>query len=549
MTAVLNASPRTNILSALTPFLFRETTSDVAILVEFFRITGTSYLQTVLQDMIVHVETHAKATQLMEGMNAGSSAHANEKAERLMALATQLVSSILKTPANKLPATLRYVCKQTHSTLVQCLYEAGFSVNTEESQALLHLVASQLLVVRFFSLGLTCPALYLLPDPRSEFSQDSCITLSNILIGLLGLGERSSLDKPGSGKGSESLSFLGAASPLHHHMPELSPDCEAFFIAVHKSKTMQATFEAHRAHMLHWLAQAGDFNELENRPTGPLAFFVLETYGSVLARWICENALEFLNATAGDPPLMHIDLFSFMAANKHIIMQMDADRKMFKPQPVLGPGIWNPVQYARAWKLEVKLPSFRTQDMFAWIPTGTALATPLADRSIIDWMIRSTGGNDFLIAIICQTSPSTKLAASVVRITAKRDYHLDQVVKRARNCIFFVFPSLPPLLRLTSLFLVFAAKIHPSLEKDLSRGFGSSRSTRSRRTGASFCIASHQQKTRPKLPNHLRSLRTHSLLLRGIKTHCGSTYWRRGHCRIGGWRWKVGSLLGKFSCA
>lgn len=413
MVLALQANPRAGLLAALSPYLFRETSSDVIVIVEFFRITGTSYLQTVLQDLIVQVETYAKANQIMEGGSGmlGSSNPA-DKAERLMSLATHLVSGILKTPADKLPATLRYVCKATHSHLVLAILESGYAVPEGESSALLHLVISHLLGVRFFALGLTCPALFMLPDPRSEFSQDSLIILSNILQGLLGLG---GAFMSASGKGNGSDLDQTAGSPLHLYGSEMTSDCEAFFTTMHKSKSLQLTYDAHRTHLWNWLALVGDFVELENRPSGPLTFFALETYASVIGRWLCEYALEFLLACE-DEPLAHADLYKFCAANASIITQLDYERKFYKPQMVLGPGIWNPVQYGRAWKFEVKLPSVRTQDMFAWIPAHTSMSTPLADRSIIDWMIRSSKVHDFLVAIICPTSSSAKMTAATVRL-------------------------------------------------------------------------------------------------------------------------------------
>lgn len=414
MTLALQANPRAGLLAALSPFLFRETSSDVIVIVEFFRITGTSYLQTVLQDLIVQVETYAKANQIMEGSSGMlGTTNQTDKAERIMALTTQLVSAILKTPADKLPATLRYVCKAVHTHLVLEIMEAGFTVPPVESSALLHLVVSHLLGVRFLSLGLTCPALFMLPDPRSEFSQDSLITLSNILLGLLGFGGPF-MTASGKSLGNELESI--ASSSVHLHVSEMNTDCESFFANMHKSKSLQLTYDAHRAHLWNWFAAVGDFVELENRPSGPLTFFALETYGSVIGKWLCDNALDFLIACE-DEPIIHADLYKFCAANSAIITQLDYERKFFKPQMVLGPGIWNPVQYGRAWKFEVKLPSVRTQDMFAWIPTGTSMSTPLADRSIIDWMIRSSKVHDFLVAIICTTSSSAKMTAATVRIS------------------------------------------------------------------------------------------------------------------------------------
>lgn len=412
MVLALQANPRAGLLAALSPFLFRETSSDVIVIVEFFRITSTSYLQTVLQDMIVQVETYAKANQIMEGSSGtlGTSNHM-DKAERLMALTSQLVSAILKTPADKLPATLRYVCKAAHSHLVLEIMEAGYAVPEIESSALLHLVVSHLLGVRFFALGLTCPALYMLPDPRSEFSQDSLITLANILLGLLGLGGPF---MSASGKGNGGDLDSTASSPLHLHSSEMSADCESFFASMHKSKTLQLTYDAHRTHLWNWLASVGDFVQLENRPAGPLTFFALETYASDIGRWLCEYAVEFLVA-CDDEPLKHAQLFKFCDANSAIITQLDYERKFYRNQMVLGPGIWNPVQYGRAWKFEVKLPSVRTQDMFAWIPANASMSTPLADRSIIDWMIRSSKVHDFLVAIICTTSSSAKMTAATVR--------------------------------------------------------------------------------------------------------------------------------------
>jgi len=346
------------------------------------------------------VEAYAKANQVIgsgDTPREGSMPTSIEKCERLLVLVTQLVSSILKTQASKLPATLRYVCKHIHQTLVLQIAEAGHQIAADESQALLQLVVSHLLGVRFFSLGLTCPALFLLPEPRSEFSQDSLITLSNILLGLMGI---------------TNLKFDSTiTSPLHIHVSEFNSEYDAFYSVIHKHKALAATHESLRSQLMNWLTQVADFNDLQNKPTGPLAYFALETCGSMLGRWLCENALDFILACPN--PLEHQALYEFMAANKPIILQLDAERSIFQSHMVLGPGIWNAVTYGRAWNVEVKLPDIRTQDMFVWIPTSLALASPSSNKSTLDWILKYSTNSEFLLLIIC---PSTsKISASVVR--------------------------------------------------------------------------------------------------------------------------------------
>lgn len=399
MGALLAANPRMGIISAISPNLFRETTSNIIILVEFFRITGTSYLQTVMQDMMVQVEAYAKLNQVMGGAGetaVGATVVGADKSDRLLALTSQLVLSILKTPPSKLPATLRYVCKYMYTCLMMQLADCGHVITPEESSALLQLVLSHLLGVRFFGLGLTCPSLFLLPEPRSEFSQDSLMTLSNILLNIMGVSSSTKLDPAWS------------SVPMHLHLTEYTTDMEAFFASLHKSKANASAIESHRAQLNHWLLQVADFNDLENKPTSPLAFFALETCGAGLAVFLCDNALDYILAC--DPPIDHRPLFELFSNNASLITRLDLERRGFKPQIVVGPGIWNPVQYGRAWNFEIKLPSVRIQDIFVWIPTTITLPSPASNRSTLDWILKSSD-NDYLILIICQLS--NKVSASV----------------------------------------------------------------------------------------------------------------------------------------
>jgi hypothetical protein len=396
----MTSNPRMSPLAAVSPFLLRETTSNVLLIVEFFRITGTSYMQTVLQDVVVAVEAYAKINQAIgssqeTGPNQQSAA---DKTERLMALSTQLVSGILKTSPSKLPATLRYVAKCLHSALILQISDAGHPVAPDESLALLQLIVSHLLGVRFFCLGLTCPALFLLPEPRSEFSQDSLITLSNVLLSLMGV----SLNKIDT----------GGTSPLHIHVSEMSSDCESFFANVHKNKSLRDNVDTLRSQLMKWLGEVATYNELDNKPTGPLAFFALETYGIPLGNWICENALDFIVTLPH--AVDHRSFYEFLALNKSLIAHMDNDRRLYKPQMLLGPGIWNAMQYGKAWNFEIKLPSRKTQDIFVGIPSSVSLTNPISDRSILDWVLKYSSDMDFLILIFIQ--PSAKLSASTVRL-------------------------------------------------------------------------------------------------------------------------------------
>src|SRR5690606_13335964 len=113
-------------------------------------------------------------------------------------------------------------------------------------------------------------------------------------------------------------------------------------------------------------------------------------------------------------PLEHKALYRFFAANQSTILQHDQERKIYRPNMVLGPGIWNPVQYGRAWKFEIKLPNIRTQDMFIWMPTTVQLTTPMPNVSTLDWMLKYSADMDFLLLIL--SASTSKVTASMVCI-------------------------------------------------------------------------------------------------------------------------------------